>query len=228
MHFNNIGNLKIAALASLGDVLDIEGTTGKDTYFFTPGSSSDGGTVTGTLDANDATGVGPFALPVLTFSGIPPSTSSTFSGVNFGEMIAGGEGTATLVYNGPGDGAALAVSPSQSIPSGMQIAATVGGQLYSVVNGFALANLVVNPGHGGDAVTVNGGVNVPINVRGNGLESDPLTFKGDGAATAVLDLGAGTVTEAGHQPVTFPGITKLDIDANGGGLPCSERPAPTT
>ena len=172
VHFNNIGNLKIAALAALGDVLDIEGTAGNDTYFFTPGSSSDSGTVTGTLDANNATGLGPFALPVLTFSGIPPSTSSTFSGVNFGELNAGGDGTATLVYNGPAGGATLAVSPPQSIPSGMQIAATVGGQLYSVVNGFALANLVVNPGPGGGAVTVTGGVNVPVEVQGNGLASN--------------------------------------------------------
>ncbi len=145
VHFNNIGNLKIAALAALGDVLDIEGTPGNDTFFFTPGSSSDSGTVTGTLDADNATELGPFDLPVLTFSGIPPSTSSTFSGVNFGELNAEGEGTATLVYNGTAGGATLAVSPSESIANGMQITTTVGDQLSSVVNGFAAREPCAQP-----------------------------------------------------------------------------------
>ncbi len=61
---------------------------------------------------------------------------------------------------------------------------------------------------------MTGGVNVPVEVQGNGLVSDPLTFNGDGAATAVLDLGAGTVEESGHQPVSFTGITTLNVNAN--------------
>jgi hypothetical protein len=217
VHFNDIGNLKVVAPPTLGDGLDIEGTAGNDAFVYTPGPTPDSGMVAGTLDSNDATGSGPFVLPPLTFSGIAPLPAGALGGVRFGQSSSGAMDT--LIYNGPSDSSGLAVAPpSQPLPIGLQVTATVAGQPSRVVSGFGLANLLVKPGTGNRAVTVAGGIAVPVNVQGSGLAGTTLTFNGNGASTAVLDLGASTLAQAGFQPVSFAGVPVLNVNAAGAGV----------
>src|SRR5262249_16422002 len=110
---------------------------------------------------------------------------------------------------------AIAVAPSQSILGGVQVTTAVGGQLDRVVSGFGLASLVLNPGPGSMGVTVSGAIGVPVNVQAGGLPTTILTFNDNGSSTAILGLGAGTLREAGFQPVSFAGVTVLNVNAGG-------------
>jgi Bacterial Ig-like domain len=211
--FTGMGHLRFVGQAAGGNVFGVGGTVGDDQFELTPGASPDSGSVTGALDENNATGLGPFALTPISFSGV--SRTQTGPGLaapgiffNTANQLGGAD---SLVYNGTGGNDLIALAggagPSISLKN------TVNGLTYSTLFADHLSRVLVKGNGGDDSASVNG-VNVPATI-----ESVPtLLVKGSGDRGLTVDLGAQTVQETGFALITAQGTETFNVDASGRSL----------
>src|SRR5262249_41712566 len=92
--FTGVEHLTLVLQQADADGIRVEGTTGNDAIEFFHGVTSDKGSFVGTMDQNNATGVGPFTMTEMSYSGISPISND--QDVNFFNP----GGTDTFVFNG--------------------------------------------------------------------------------------------------------------------------------
>jgi len=196
------------------DLLGIDGTIGNDQLEYVPGLTSDAGTILTTYDMNNATGNGPFTLPLLTFDGMEQASILIFNDFN---QVGG---TDTFIFNGTGGDDV--------------ITATGGGAGFTTITNYVLASLFsnlqvensvkvyVNGLGGGDTITMDGlgeGIDLTINA---GSGDDTLKAEGsattgsivingnDGDDTLTVDFGSGNPIPEGGLFYNGDGHTSGD------------------
>ncbi|MFO0819097.1 MAG: dockerin type I domain-containing protein [Pirellulales bacterium] len=206
--FTGIEGLTLVGQEADLDAFGVDGTIGDDLLQYRSGLTPDTGLVTGSLDANNATGNGPFTLVPTTFKGMSQALGLQFN--NFAQV--GGDDS--FVFHGTSSGDEMLVSP---IGAGdLAILSAANGQFNALVSAFNLVAATVETGDGDDQVTVNGGIDVPLTVNGNSpAPGDTLTFVGTGAGDVTVDAAAGTIQEAGFAAVTISGLSNVIVDAAG-------------
>ncbi|HPD17256.1 MAG TPA: LEPR-XLL domain-containing protein, partial [Planctomycetota bacterium] len=205
--FTGIEHLRLVVHAADGDGVRLDGTVGNDLieYFQGPGDS---GMFIGTMDANNATGGGPFALTETTFVNANSLVNDT--DVNFFNP----GGTDTFIFNGTAADDTIRVAMGEA--GGTEFRNTIAGQVVARLEVFNITSAVVRGGDGDDTFSVTPRVGVAMRVEGGDPSgSDVLTLTGAGVPIAV-DLAAQAVTETGFGPVSFTGIEVLSIAAAAG------------
>ncbi|MDD4888483.1 MAG: FG-GAP-like repeat-containing protein [Phycisphaerae bacterium] len=208
VNFTGVEHLTLVVQEADGDGVRLEGTVGNDQFEFTPGATRDSGTFTGTMDANNATAVGPFVLTETSYRGVNSAADDV--DVNFNNP----GGTDALVFNGTAVSDGLSVSLGEA--GGTQFQNIVDGLTVARLEGFNLTSAVVRGLDGNDTMsrtTVNA-VTVTFD-GGDPSGSDSLTLTGTVADETIgLNLATGVVTGLGGA-VTLVGVEDLAI--NGGG-----------
>ncbi|HVX13123.1 MAG TPA: DUF4214 domain-containing protein [Pirellulales bacterium] len=192
--FTNVASAAIVGDGA-GDTLTL-GAAGNLFAQFTAGATTDSGSLTMQFGY-----AGPSATP-LSFSNLGFGGGLSIPGGGFGSLDINGPDQAS-VFNLSPTGVAQIFKPLGAVPVTLPITTT-----------DAAVRLI---GHSGsDTFNVPG--NQPF---GSGLEiegapgSNTLNFTGDGTAPITVNLGAGTVAEAGFGLVTFLGIATVNVNANG-------------
>lgn len=156
-----------------GDPLQIGGTAGNDSLEYAPGANLSEGTITGALDTNNATGVGPFSLPRVSYSGLAlpaPGAGAAVAvpivGLGLGiNDDAGSQGGAdTLIVNGSSqndviqvvdDGVYLNMGGENPLVTPFPAPLPIGNVLGTSAAGATSASqIVINAGDGDDNTTV--------------------------------------------------------------------------
>ena len=176
--FAHIDTLSLVLQSADNDGVRIDGTVGNDDFVFTHGGSAGTGTFTGTMDKNNATGGGPFALIPMSFSGANPAANDL--DVNF--FVPGGSDSFTLVA--PNNDNSIVVGPGEAGGIGVSLTST-GALLWSRFELFNLAAVYLQGGSANDQFLVMP-QNIPIDV--NGALPNPPASPGD---TIQIDLSGG-------------------------------------
>ena len=204
--YANIITIQVAGQSADGDNLDVEGSSGNDLFTYTPGTTGDTGTITGTL----APATGAYDMPAVSFSGM--TGGGAVGGVNF-ENVAASGGSDTLIYNGtPADNA---ITLSGTTP--VTLRDVVGGQAFSTVVAAGLANLVIT-WRGSNSATIPGGITPAVTVQGNGSPADStLNFIAVTSALSLttVDFNAQTVVST-PTTVTFRAVGTVNVNGGGG------------
>lgn len=201
--YTGIEELVLVHQLADGDSSQIDGTLGNDLFEYYHGLTPDASTVVGLMDANNATGAGPFALPTIRFLGIDPGAAGVLLNAN----VPGG--TDTLVLHGTAGDDAFSVV-------GSTVTNAVNGVAVAMVDVGASSVVVVEGAEGDDTFAVVPSPAYAVVVRGgNPGASDVLNFVGTGAAVLV-DLAAQEIFDGVMLPVSFSGIERITTDAAGG------------
>jgi len=206
VNFTGIEHLTLVVQQADGDDVRMEGTIGDDRIEFFHGVTGDSGTFRGTMDANNATGNGPFTLTETTYFGVSGAANDV--DVNFFNP----GGTDTFEFNGTAANDTIAVGIGDG--AGAEISNTVNGAVVARLELFNMDSLVTR-GHAGDdtfTITGNHGLGSIAVEGGSPSASDVLNFVGAGALITV-EVDAQTVTEAGFGPVAYTGIERVNVDA---------------
>ncbi len=182
-----------------GDSLTIatNNLSSNQTEILTPGSTFDSGHV----DFRDRPGgTNPTAVPV-DFLALGVAGSVTFSDIGRSD---------NLIYNGTALDDNFAVNAAGQVVLNTQIPVNT-----SSINTLTLAGL-----SGDDTFNIAGNHNLPgIAIEGGDPSaSDVVNFTGDGTNAVTVDLGAGTVQEAGFGAVSLSGVETLNVNAGGAAL----------
>ena len=195
----------------------INGESGGDTLTITSPAPNEVSFTTGaTVDSGS-----------LTFSE-PFGGTGTLTPVQFSDL--GGAGSLAIVdagggidFNGSDEASAFDVSSAGVV----QLFKPLGGGVEETLPITATGSAVRLIGHSG-----NDTFNVPGNQPfGFGLQvqgaagNNTLNFVGDGTGAVTVDLAAQTVTEAGFAPVSFSGVTTLNVNADGAALAVDDATA---
>jgi hypothetical protein len=200
--YSGIEQLVLAHQRADGDSSSIEGTIGSDLFEFAHATTGDPAVVTGTLDLNNATGVGPIVLPSISLTGIDPA-----AGVNLNANVTGGQDT--VVIRGTAENDALTAT-------GGVVANSIAGQAVSRVTIGGSSLLVLDGGDGDDTFDVVPDAAYSVTVQGGDPSaSDVLNFLGTGAGDLLIDLENLTITENGLGAVSISGVETINIDALG-------------
>ncbi len=215
VNFTFIEHLELVVQQADGDGVRIEGTAGNDRFDYFPGATSDRGTFRGTMDQNNATGVGPFVLTETSFRGV--NTASNDVDVNFFNP----GGTDTLIFNGTASDDLIAVAIGDG--GGTDIRNTVNGAIVSRLELFDTASAVLRGGDGDDTFNITGPLQLSLQVEGgNPSASDVVNFSGAvGAVTTTLadnTIGALTTVQGYGANVTLTGVEVVNLSANGNAL----------
>lgn len=192
-----------------GDGARVDGTIGNDAFQFfheaTPGS----GRVVGTMDQNNATGVGPFALTSTIFAGTNPAANDF--DVNF--FAAGG--VDTFQFNGTTAADVITIGNGEA--GGTELRNTISAVLWSRVELFNMASADALGDTGNDTFNVTPRATLTINVFGGlpippALPGDRLIVDTSGATNTAIVLNltptgfSGGYTFGNRAPVTFSQI----------------------
>ncbi len=224
--FTGVEHLSLVGQLSDGDPFGVDGTIGNDQLEYFPSVTPDTGTLTGTMDQNNATGKGPFALVPVTFSGMGQASLLRFN--DFSQI----GGTDSFVYHGTAADDTIGVGSTG--PGGIAITNTVNGLLSVNLNANHLASATVMGGDGDDTFNVAGSVNIPLTVEGGDPSgSDVLNLAGrvgvaeslgitpnavDNTHQDITGLGA-AVTASGIELITYTGVGDDDtVSVNPGPL----------
>ncbi len=135
----------------LGDTFGIAGTAGNDTFEFTPGSTPDAGSFAGIMDANNATGTGPFPLPAITYNSMM-AFGTTLLAINTDAANQGG--TDTVVYSGTSVNDVFNVNnETVTLTSSAWGAGSPTVNLGAVAD-TSTATIVINAGNGDDRINM--------------------------------------------------------------------------
>jgi hypothetical protein len=206
--YTGLESLHLTIQHSDGDGVRVEGTTGNDKVKFFHGPTDDTGTFDGTMDTNNATGVGPFAMTEMTFSGASPAAND--SDVNFFNP----GGTDTFEFNGTAESDTIQVGSGEA--GGAEFRNTLDGLIVSRVEVFNVAAGLVRGLGGDDVFNRTGIVPVPITFQGGSGSDDVLDYASAGNAATTVDLGAGTITSTGQGGTAFTGIESVNEFSSGG------------
>ena len=206
--YTGLESLHLTIQHSDGDGVRVDGTTGNDKMKFFHGSTDDTGTFDGTMDTNNATGVGPFAMTEMTFSGASPAAND--SDVNFFNP----GGTDTFQFNGTAESDTIQVGSGEA--GGAEFRNTLDGLVVSRVEVFNVAAGLVRGLGGDDVFSRTGSVLVPITFQGGSGSDDVLNYASAPNAATTVDLGAGTITSTGQGSTTFSGIESVNEASSGG------------
>ncbi len=212
VHFTGIEHLQVVLRQADGDAARFDGTIGNDNIEFIQGAVPNSGTFIGTMDTNNATGVGPFTMTDMTyFSGYPIGNDTDVNFFNPG-------GTDTLVYNGTSANDSIQVTGGQA--GGLEFNNTINGQLISRLEVFNIASAIVRGGDGDDTFTHNMTSVVPVSYEGGDPSaSDVLNYNASAGAATTVNLGASTISQTGPAfgTVTVSGIERVNLTSFGGG-----------
>jgi len=209
--FTGIEHLKLVVQQSDGDGVRIEGTAGNDRFLFTPTARSDSGVFTGTMDTNNATGFGPFALTETTYYNVNPAANDV--DLNFFTQA----GTDTLIFDGTAANDAIAVGPGGG--GGADFRNTINGQVTADIEGFGLSSAVVRGYAGDDTFAHSLTLNVAVTYEGGEPSaSDILNLTGPNGLAVSVTLADPTAptnaTIAGYGGlVTISGIEYVNLTA---------------
>ncbi|MDB5391564.1 MAG: hypothetical protein JWM11_7210, partial [Planctomycetaceae bacterium] len=211
VNFTGIEHLQLVVQQTDGDGVRIEGTTGNDNIEFTPGTIANSGVFNGTMDTNDATGVGPFTLPETTFFNV--NSGANDEDLNFFNP----GGTDSLVFNGTSGNDLIAVGPGAT--GGTEFRNTLNGQIVARIQAFSIASAVVRGLDGDDTFNHSGVVTVPVNYEGGDPSaSDVLNYTAAAGAATTVDLGALTIAQAtpAGGTVGLSGVELVNLISSGG------------
>ena len=210
--FTGIEHLTLVVQQADGDGVRQDGTLGNDAIEFFHGLTSDKGSFVGTMDQNNATGVGPFTMTPMSYSGISPLVNDT--DVNF----FGAGGTDTFVFNGTANDDNIVISTGEA--GGTEFQNTLNGILVASVEVFNVASGLVRGLAGNDTITVSvpaGPAAVALRIEGGDSDgsSDVINYTaapGGGAVT--VNAGTQLITQAGSNPVSFSGVERVNLNAS--------------
>jgi hypothetical protein len=204
--YSGIAGIDLVGQTGDGDTANVDGTEGNDTLTYTPGSDGGSGTVTGTLDTNNQTLNGPFALPTVTFSQMSPTGP-------VGLFVLANGGNDAAIIDGTSGNDTFAVDAKTGTITLNNVAVTTGGATSLVLNGLTGDNSYKIDASAGN-------VYKSIAVNGSGLtDPDSLTLVGDGtdAATVTLNAdGTADVSGGGLGTVHVSGVVNLTVDNSAG------------
>jgi len=214
--FTGTEHLTLVVQQADGDGVRVDGTTGNDAIEFSHGSTSSSGSFVGTMDQNNATGVGPFTMTPMSYSGISPVAND--SDVNF----FGAAGTDSFVFNGTAADDSITVTGGEA--GGTNFRNTLNGILVSSIEVFNTASALVRGLAGNDTVTLNlpaGPAAATLRVEGGDSDqtSDILNYNAPAGSATTIDFGASTITSVtpAGNPVSFSGIERLNETSSGAG-----------
>ncbi|HVX63658.1 MAG TPA: hypothetical protein VHC19_23755, partial [Pirellulales bacterium] len=201
--FNTIEHLNLVGQTSDADGADISSTAGDDAYTYTPGGAGGSGIVTGTANS------GAFDL-------VPVSLSGFRSFITPLAFNSGGIDQLTINGTAADDTFGLSI---QAFPPGGSYPAVIVNGSSPLFFSSGLANLVLNGLGGNDAVNVVTAAALPKTAvhLNSSLGGNILNVIGDGSAPLTVDLANQKVLEAGYNPISFSGVSQLNVGA--GGLP---------
>ncbi len=210
VNFTGIEHLTLVVQQVDGDGVRLDGTTGNDRIEFFHGPTGDSGTFRGTLDTNNTTGGGPFALTETTYSGVNVAANDV--DINF--FVPGG--TDTFEFDGTAANDTIAVGFGEA--GGTEFRNTINGAVVARLEVFNTAGALVRGGDGDDTFNHAGAVTIPVSYEGGDPSaSDRLvvTSPGGPGVTAVYTptpSGGGTLDLPGTSLVTFAGIEQVVYD----------------
>ena len=213
--FAGIEHLELVVQQADNDGVRIEGTIGNDRFEFTPGATGDRGTFTGTLDQNNATGSGPFALVETSFRGV--NVVSNDVDVNFTNP----GGTDTLVFNGTAGNDLIAVAVGGG--GGTDVRNTINGGIFSHLELFNTASAVLRGSDGDDTFNIAGALTVALTIEGGDPSaSDVVNLSGaTGAVTVTLadaTVGMPTTVQGYGANVVLSSVEIANLSTNGNAL----------
>lgn len=214
--FTGVEHLTLVVQQADGDGIRLDGTTGNDALEFFHGVTSDRGSFVGTMDQNNATGVGPFTMTPMSYTGA--SNLANDADVNF--FNPGGNDT--FVFNGTSLDDLIAVATGQA--GGTEFRNTLNGILMSRLEVFNIANATVRALEGNDIVNVTvpaGPGAVALRIEGGGSDpfTDTLNYVAPAGAATSINYGNSTILSTGPagNPVTFSGIEQVNSTSAGAG-----------
>ena len=158
LSFAGIEALQLELQGDPNDQVRVDGTAGNDALTFTQAASLDGGTFTGTMDQNNATGHGPFALVPTSFKGTPVW-------VDWDLNISVRGGTDTFTFSGTGDDETMDVFDPGVLDS-EGVSSVVGGTPRATLKLFAFSAIALHGNGGSDTFNVPPRPTVPVDVVG--------------------------------------------------------------
>ena len=204
--FSGIEHLQLVVQQADGDAVRVDGTTGNDNLEYTSGATAGSGTFSGTMDTNNATGVGPFAMTPVTYFNANPLANDT--DVNFFNP----GGADSLVFNGTAADDTIQVAFGEA--GGTEIRNTINGEIVVRIEAFNITSAIVRGGDGDDTFNHSGNITVPVSYEGGDPSaSDVLNFTGSGAGDVTVNLGAATVQQTGSAAVTYSGVEIINANA---------------
>ena len=195
--FTGIEHLKLVLQSGEGDGARVDGTIGDDRFRFFHGATADAGMIIGTLDQNNATGGGPFALTETTYSGDDPVPNDV--DINF--FVPGGSDT--IEFNGTSGDDVISVGIGEG--GGAQLSNSLAGVVVSRVEAFNMASADVQGAGGNDVFSVAPSQFVAINVFG-GLPAPPAV-PGDELKVNVAGTLGGNLTVSTNASGKFGSFT---------------------
>lgn len=213
--FTGTEHLTLVVQQADGDGFRADGTTGNDAFEYSSGLTTDSGSLTGTMDQNNATGFGPFTMTPVTFSG--GSFIANDLDINFFNP----GGTDSLVFNGTTNDDNIVVQSAQA--GGTGFTNTLNGILVANLEVFNIASGLVRGLAGNDTFTFNqiaGPAAVTLRIEGGDSDqfTDTLNYTGSFNATTTVSLGTATITQTAPagNPVTYNGIERINLNSTGG------------
>ncbi len=222
--FATIENLTVVGQSADSDTLQYNGTTGNDTFEFSPGTTPDSGTITGF----DASILAPFTFVPVQFSG--------FGGV------AGG-GSSVMLDSGFGSGGPAGGTDTAIIDGAVggnttfRLAPNIFNQPQVTLNGFT-PSILVDPTGSVTTLRLRGigpdntfstnfsafpvvPATLAIQVEGTGStpSEDVLNYTATSGAATTIDYATSTISQTGPatSPVTFSGIGIINETSSGAG-----------
>ena len=158
LSFAGIEALQLELQGDANDQVRVDGTAGNDAFTFTQAATLDGGTFTGTMDQNNATGHGPFALVPTSFTGVP-----LWVDCDLNPYVQGG--TDTFTFSGTGDGETMDVF-DPGAPNSQGVSSVIGGTPRATLKLFAFSAIALHGNGGSDTFNVPPRTTVPVDVVG--------------------------------------------------------------
>lgn len=218
VNYTGIEHLSIVGQSADADGIAVTGTTGDDTFTWTPGATAHTGSLTGTAAG--------FDFVPLTYAGISdyiaPSTSILNKTTFLSALVGGLGGNDTL--NIDGSAADDIFNWDRTLTFAAQVRVDTGAVHTPVVlaggGGFGSLSQVNLRGLAGNdsfnlAPPPAGGFNgYSVRVEGGDSDgtSDELNYTGAGGAI-VVDLTAETITEGAFNPLSYDGVEDISIAA---------------
>jgi hypothetical protein len=180
LSFAGIEALQLELQGDANDQVRLDGTAGDDAFTFTQAATLDDGTFTGTMDQNNATGHGPFALVPTTFTGTPLWVDSDLN-----PYVQGG--TDTFTFSGTGDDETMDVF-DPGAPNAQGVSSAIGGTPRAALKLFAFSAIALHGNGGSDTFNVPPRATVPVDVVGG--SPIPPASPGDVLTVDLTDVTA--------------------------------------
>ena len=197
--FSGIEQLELVGQRADGDPCGVDGTIGDDQFEVLPGPAPDSGTIFGTMDQNNASGVGPFPLVPVSFGGMAQTNVLVYN------VFAQVGGADSFIYDATAGNDSIGVG---RVGAG-DISISIGGLLYSNVLAHDLASAHIRGFDGDDSFVHDVTVDLPLSYEGGNPDdgSDVLHLLGSPSARTVTV--APHPIESTQQQITSPAATVI-------------------